>query len=163
VREDLYDHRRLLDGGDDLQVAATLRAVFEVDIEQALEKTRPAHARRRAVRVFDCGHAGLLRWARHDRRTQPGIGRQHPVIAEQMQARPRHQRGQALHELRRRHHNVRGAVAPGALELQHDVSSAIALESFVGDRGTRDVPAQALEFLALMGAAAGSETIAPIA
>jgi hypothetical protein len=73
------------------------------------------------------------------------------VMAEQMQARPRHQRGQALHELQRRHHNVRGAVAPGALELQHDVSSAIALESFVGDRGTRDVPAQALEFLALMG------------
>ena len=67
-----------------------------------------------------------------------------------MQARPRHQRGQALHELQRRHHNVRGAVAPGALELQHDVTRAMALEPFVGDRRTRDVAAQPFEFLALM-------------
>ena len=71
---------------------------------------------------------------------------------DQMQARSRHQRGQALHEFQRRHLDVRGAVAPGALELQHDITSAIALESFVGDRGARDVAAQAFEFLALMRA-----------
>jgi len=29
-----------------------LRAVFEVQIEQTLEQARPAHARRRVVRVF---------------------------------------------------------------------------------------------------------------
>jgi hypothetical protein len=33
--------------------------------------------------------------------------------------------------------------------LQHDASSVIALESFVGDRGTRDVAAQAFESLSL--------------
>jgi hypothetical protein len=44
----------------------------------------------------------------------------------------------------------RGAVAPGAFELQHDVTGAIALEPFVGDRGTRDVAAQAFESLSLM-------------
>ena len=64
MREYPDNHRRLLDSGDDLQVAATLRAVFEVDVEHALEQARPAHARRRAVRVFVRGLAGILRWAR---------------------------------------------------------------------------------------------------
>ena len=50
--EDLHDHRRRLDGGDDLEVAPTLRAVFQVDLENALEQARPAHARQRALRVF---------------------------------------------------------------------------------------------------------------
>jgi len=45
------NHRRLFDGGNDLELAATLRAVFEVDIEHALEQARPAHARR-GVCVF---------------------------------------------------------------------------------------------------------------
>jgi len=36
VGEDLRDQRRLLDGGDDLQVAPALRAVFRVDVEDAL-------------------------------------------------------------------------------------------------------------------------------
>ena len=37
MREGPDDHRRLLDGGDDLQLAAALRAVFEDDIEYAAE------------------------------------------------------------------------------------------------------------------------------
>ena len=71
-----------------------------------------------------------------------------------MQARSRHQSGQALHEFQRRHPDVRGAVAPGAFQLQHDITSAIALHPFVGDRGARDVAAQPFEFLALMRAPA---------
>ena len=71
-----------------------------------------------------------------------------------MQARARHQRGQALHEFQRRHPDVRGAVAPRAFELQHDIPRSIALHPFVGDRGARDVAAQPFEFLALMGATA---------
>ena len=35
MREDPDNHRRLLDGGDDLHLAAALRAVFEDDIEYA--------------------------------------------------------------------------------------------------------------------------------
>ena len=73
---------------------------------------------------------------------------------DKVQVWARHQRGQALHEFERRHLDVRGALAPRALELQHDITSAIALEPFVGDRGTRDVAAQAFEFLTLMRATA---------
>ena len=49
---------------------------------------------------------------------------------------------------------VRGAVAPGAFQLRHDVTGTIARKTFVGDRGARDVAAQAFEFLTLMGATA---------
>ena len=78
MREYPDNHRRFFDRGDDLQVAATLRAVFEVDIEHALEQTRPAHARRRAVLMVVCIIAGFLRWARHDRCTQAGVGASNP-------------------------------------------------------------------------------------
>ena len=78
MREYPDNHRRLFNGGDDLQVAGALRAVFDVDIEIALEKTRPAHARRRAVLMAVCIIAGFLRWARHDRGTQAGVGASTP-------------------------------------------------------------------------------------
>ena len=38
VREDLLDHRGLQDGGDDLQLAAAVRAVRHIDLEGALEQ-----------------------------------------------------------------------------------------------------------------------------
>ncbi len=75
------NHRRLFDDGDDLQGTATLRAVFEVDIEHALEQARPAHACRRFMRVVSCIIAQFLRRARHDRGAQPGIGCQHTAAA----------------------------------------------------------------------------------
>ncbi len=48
------NHRRLLDGGDDPERTAALRAVFQVDLEDALEQARPAQcapARRARVRL----------------------------------------------------------------------------------------------------------------
>jgi hypothetical protein len=45
---------------------------------------------------------------------------------------------------------MRGTVAPGALELQYDITSARAREPFVGDRGTRDIATQPFELLALV-------------
>jgi hypothetical protein len=40
---------------------------------------------------------------------------------------------------------VGGAVAQGALQLQHDLAGAITLEPFVGNGGARDIAAQAHE------------------
>ena len=51
VGEESRNHRRLNDGGNDLQGAAALRAVFEIDIEDALEQAHPAHARGRRLRM----------------------------------------------------------------------------------------------------------------
>ena len=45
VREDFDNALRIFDGSDDLQAATTARAVFDVDIEYALEHARPTRAR----------------------------------------------------------------------------------------------------------------------
>jgi len=74
--------------------------------------------------------------------------------ANQMQPGARDQCGQALQQLQGRHHDMGGAVAPGALELEHDWAGAIALEPLVGNGRAGDVAAQAFELLALMGATA---------
>lgn len=42
-----------------------------------------------------------------------------------------------------------GSVPVAALELQHDLAGAIALEPLIGNRGAGDVAAQAFELLAL--------------
>ena len=45
VAEDLLDHGRLQDGGDDLEFSgAAVRAVMHVEIDHALEQPRPADA-----------------------------------------------------------------------------------------------------------------------
>ncbi|MEO5862396.1 MAG: hypothetical protein ABIQ03_08035 [Burkholderiales bacterium] len=46
------------------------------------------------------------------------------------------------------------AVLIRALELQHDLASAVALEPFVGNGRAGNIPTQVFEFLALIGAAA---------
>ena len=61
--------------------------------------------------------SGQLRFPK-SRHAQRGIGGEHPVKTDQVQARARHQSRQALHEFQRRHADVRAAVVPGAFELQ---------------------------------------------
>ena len=51
MAEDFDNHRRILNGGDDLQAAAAVGAVFNVDVEDPFEQSGPTHARRRALRV----------------------------------------------------------------------------------------------------------------
>ena len=138
VGEDALDHRRLEDGGADLQLAAAVRAVFEVELEGPFEQPGPAHPHRpamRAVRLagseFRCG-GGLVRPLRNHHRAQLGVGRQHAMKANEVQARPRHQCSQPLHHLQRRHRQVCRAAVPGRLQLQHDLAGRVALHAFVG-------------------------------
>jgi hypothetical protein len=56
-----------------------------------------------------------------------------------------------LHELQRRNHQVRGAVAPGYLRLQDDLLCGVALHAFAGQCWARDVAAQLLERFAVPG------------
>ena len=46
MSKDSYNHRRIFDGGDDLQAAAAVRAVFDVDVEDPFEQPGPTQARR---------------------------------------------------------------------------------------------------------------------
>ena len=45
-----------------------------------------------------------------DRSPRFGVRRQHPMKADEMQARARHESGEPLHEFQRRHHEVARAV-----------------------------------------------------
>ena len=49
--EDFDNHRRIFDGGDNLQGAAAVGTVFHVDVEDVFEQSGPADARRRTLRV----------------------------------------------------------------------------------------------------------------
>ena len=57
----------------------------------------------------------------------------------------------ALHERQRRHCDIRGVVAPGDLELEHQLLGGFSLHALVGQRWPRDVPAPLLRPLALSG------------
>ena len=74
-----------------------------------------------------------------------------PMNPDQVQARSWHQRGQPPHELQRRHHQVRGAVVPGCLQLQHDLPGRVALHPFVGQSRAGDVAAQLFQRFAVVG------------
>ena len=67
------------------------------------------------VPVIGYVHAGILRWTRNDRSTQLGVGGKHAMEASEVQPGTRHQCRQALHELKRRDHDLGGAVWVGAL------------------------------------------------
>jgi len=61
----------LKDGRNDLELAAAIRAVPEIDLEHALEQPGPAHANRPGVRANGLGRGefrsagGLVRPRRH--------------------------------------------------------------------------------------------------
>jgi len=51
MAEDLVDHRRVFDSRDDLQSAAAVGAMLHVKGKDPFQESRPARARRRALRV----------------------------------------------------------------------------------------------------------------
>ncbi len=77
-----------------------------------------------------------------------------------------HQRGQPLHELRRRHHQMRCAVAPGRFQLQHDLprQRCTARDRWpaVRQRRAGDVAAQLLKAAIVTFAHAHRPVTAPV-
>ncbi len=73
--------------------------------------------------------------------------------ANEMKPRTWDERGQALEEFQRGHHEMGGPIAIGSLELQHDLAGWGAAQAFVAQGRARDVATQPFEFLALLGAA----------
>ncbi len=85
MREDLLDHRLLKDRRNDLQLAAAVRAVLQIEFEHALEQPRPAQPHRPMVRTVRLalggwrGVRGRLGLLRHHQRAQLGVGGQQPA------------------------------------------------------------------------------------
>ena len=153
--EDTHNHRRLNDCGDDLQGAAARWAAFDIDLEDPLEQACPTQACRRRLRVGAIASlfGRIVHGTGHDRSAQLGVGCEHAVEADQMPPGTGNERGEPLQEFQRRHHDVSSPVLIRALELQHDLAGAVALEPFVGNGRAGDIAAQVFEFLALIGAA----------
>ena len=61
MAEDLDDYRRIFDGGDDLQSAAAVGAVFNVDVEDPFEEPGPAHARCFSLSLGVIGRGSVAR------------------------------------------------------------------------------------------------------
>ncbi len=84
MSEDLGDHGGVFDGGDDLQRAAGVRALFNIDIEHPFEQPCPADAEWRPVvgwvAVNLCGVIGIDRDVGDDRETVLGVRREHAII-----------------------------------------------------------------------------------
>ena len=79
---------------------------------------------------------------RHHSRPQLRVGRQHPVVPDQVQSRPRRQCCQLLHELQWTQHQVRRSVLPRRLQLQLHLPCSVDLDALVRQRRPRDVAAQ---------------------
>jgi len=102
---------------------------------------QPHWAVMRARRVELGGRCGLRRWfgfMRHPQRAQLGVGCRNAVEANQVQPRSGHPRSQPLPELQRRHHEMRGAVAPRGLEPEHHLPGRVGLHALVGQGRARD-------------------------
>ena len=118
---------------------------------------QPRWAVMRARRVALGGRCGLRRWfgfMRHPQRAQFGVGCGNAVEGNQVQPRSGHPRSQPLPELQRRHHQMRGAVAPRGLEPEHHLPGRVGLHALVGQSGARDAAAKLLQRLPVVGSAA---------
>ena len=73
--------------------------------------------------------------------------------ANEMELGTRDERGQALEEFHRGHHEMGGAIAVRRFELKHDLAVRSPAQAFVAQGRTCDVATQAFEFLPLMRAA----------
>ena len=82
-RRGFYPHGKSawIAAGDDLQAAAAVRAVFDVDVEDPFEQPGPTQARRRALRVIACGRGWLLWRTGDDFTTQLCVRREHAMEA----------------------------------------------------------------------------------
>ncbi len=73
---------------------------------------------------------------------------------DEMEPWTRDERGEALHEFQRRHHDMGRVISIGSLQCERHLPGPVECKQSVGDGGAGDVSAQVFEFLPLMGGAA---------
>ena len=137
VRENPLNYRLFQDRRNDLQLTATIRAVLQAEIEHSRKQLGPAQPYRAvvsAVRLAREAHQFLGRrlWllrllSRHHQSAQLGVVRQHGKKAGQVQTRSLRQGYQLLHKLQRQLNQMRAAVSPRGLQLEHHLARSVGL------------------------------------
>ena len=119
VFEDLSDHRRVLDAGDNFHCAATVLTGFDVDSERALETSGPGHGtvffRFCQVRV---GGESLTAPCRGDLRAKAAVRGEEPMIAREIDAESGHECRQSGNKIQWLEEDVGGAVSPGCSVIE---------------------------------------------
>lgn len=136
---------------------AAVRAALLIGVEDPLEQPRLADTVRPGLNLLDLAYVGNYDFGglrlhlgslRFHQRPQLRIRGQHPMKPNYVQRRPRHQRGQPLHEHSRCYHQVHGAIAPQRLELQLNLAGVVDMHPIVRERRLGDVAAQLVQLLA---------------
>jgi hypothetical protein len=108
-----------MDGGQDAQRSATGGAFEDVDGEHPAQQIGPGVTARDATSACGGrgrGRAGSGGVGRDDTIAPPGAGGEHAVVADQVGARRRDERDEALQELLRLEEDRGGPVAPAMAE-----------------------------------------------
>ena len=149
--EDFLDDLGRFDARDDAQRGATHATVFDVDVEDALERLPPAHGRGTICMGLAGGSMGRVG---DDAVAVLEVRGEHAVVSGEMGAGARHEGGESGDEIDGVEHDMRGGVTEGVLESIHDLRAVIDRVAFVRECWTGDVAAKAFEGVALMGSAA---------
>ncbi len=96
MTKNFRNQRRILDGGDDPELAAAFRAGFDVDGEYPPEALRPAHRRHWLVSIH---FAPPAPW--HDPSPVLEVRGEHPMETREIEFGARDQRSESCHEIQR--------------------------------------------------------------
>ena len=146
MSENPGNHRGLFKSGNDLQGAATVGAVFHVDIENPFEQ--PAQLMRAELACWGAPSRSSEVSFRVSARLGMICGRSLALGASTPWKRIRLSLGRGTKAARRCMNSSGGitmwvvAVLVRAFELQHDIAGAVELEPFIGDGGACYIAAQ---------------------
>ena len=126
--EDLLNHHRVFNAGDDFHHTASVATCFNIDIKDALESLRPGHGR--AARglglilrfVSAIGFVALASLGWRYQSAVLAVRGKHAVETGEVDARFGHQRCQPGDEVQRLKDHVRRAVPVRCLELVTNVA-----------------------------------------
>jgi hypothetical protein len=153
VGEDLLDHHRIFDAGNDLDVTAAALAGLDVNVEDTFQALRPSHGgpafggRGVFGRIRRVGFVALAALARRHLCTVCAVGGEDSVEPSEVDPGFGHQGDQARNEVHRLEDDVCGAVAVRCLECVAHMAVAQQRPPLLRHRGSCDIAAQAFRFL----------------
>lgn len=161
--EDFPDEFGVLNGGDNSDLAVTVWAKGNVEVEYPLKEPGPRDT------FGNCGlffttlnyiELGVVLWLGYDLLPVLVVWRKNSVKSCEMHSGPRHEGRQSFHKFHRREFDGGGSVVPRFFESVDDFTANVGGEPLLGDGRACDISADFFEFFALIDVTgdAGVET-----